>query len=102
MPDQPDTSPPSERPPAPAPEPPGSPAPGRTRAPEPKRRHRALVWSLIVLASVILVFSIIANWVQREALETSQVEDTTDQIVRDEDVREALATFTVDQLYANV
>ena len=71
-------------------------------APEPKRRHRAIVWSLIVLASVVLVVSIIANWVQREALETEQVEDTTDQIVRDEDVREALATFTVDQLYANV
>lgn len=60
------------------------------------------MWSLIVLASVLLVFSITANWVQREALETKQVEDTTDQIVRDEDVREALATFTVDQLYASV
>jgi hypothetical protein len=57
---------------------------------------------LIVLASVVLVLSIIANWVQREALETKQVEDTTDQIVKDEDIREALATFTVDQLYANV
>jgi hypothetical protein len=60
------------------------------------------VWPLIVLASVVLVFSIIANWVQREALDTKQVKDTTDQIVRDEDVRQALATFTVDQLYANV
>jgi hypothetical protein len=80
----------------------GAPASKESRASEPKRRHRALVWSMIVLASVVLVFSIIANWVQREALETKQVEDTTDQIVRDEDVREALATFTVDQLYANV
>jgi transcriptional regulator with XRE-family HTH domain len=65
-------------------------------------RRRTLVWPLIVLASVVLIFSIIANWVQTEALETQQVEDTTDEIVRDEDVREALATFTVDQLYANV
>jgi hypothetical protein len=55
-----------------------------------------------VLASVVLLLSIIANWVQREALETKQVEETTDEIVRDEDIREALATFTVDQLYANV
>ena len=60
------------------------------------------MWSLIVLASVVLLFSIIANWVQREALETEQVKDTTDQIVRDEDIQQALATFTVDQLYANV
>ena len=51
---------------------------------------------------MVLVVSIIANWVQREALETEQVEDTTDQIVRDEDIQQALATFTVDQLYANV
>ncbi len=57
---------------------------------------------MIVLASIVLVVSMIANWVQQEALETEQVEETTDQIVRDEDVREALATFTVDQLYANV
>jgi hypothetical protein len=60
------------------------------------------VWSLIVLASVVLILSLMANWVQREALDTNQVEDTTDQIVKDEDVQQALATFTVDQLYANV
>lgn len=76
--------------------------PEKSRSPEPKHRHRAIVWPLIVLASVVLVVSIIANWVQREALETSQVKDTTDQIVRDEDIQQALATFTVDQLYANV
>jgi hypothetical protein len=34
----------------------------------PKRPRRDLVWSLIVLASVLLVLSITANWVQREAL----------------------------------
>jgi hypothetical protein len=33
----------------------------RGRDPRPKRSHRAIVWSMIVLASVLLVFSIIAN-----------------------------------------
>jgi hypothetical protein len=66
------------------------------------RRHRAIVWTLIVLASVVLIFSLIANWVQTETLDTDQVKDTTDQILDDQDVQEALATFTVDQLYANV
>ena len=98
--DQPESSTSSER--APAPEPSGRPAAGESPGEQPKRRHRVVVWSLIVLASVVLLFSIIANWVQREALETKEVEDTTDQIVRDEDIREALAIFTVDQLYANV
>ena len=66
------------------------------------RRHRALVWSLIVLASVLLIVSMTANWVQREALDTNQVVDTTDQILADQDVQQALSIYLVDQLYANV
>ena len=72
------------------------------KLPQPKRRHRALVWSLIVLASVLLIFSITANWVQREVLDTDEVVDTTDQILADQDVQEALSIYLVDQLYANV
>ena len=60
------------------------------------------MWPLIVLASVVLVFSMIANWVQTQALDTNQVKSTTDQILADPDVQQALATYTVDQLYANV
>ena len=71
-------------------------------SPQPKRRHRALVWSLIVLASVLLIVSMTANWVQRAALDTNQVADTTDQILADQDVQKALSIYLVDQLYANV
>jgi hypothetical protein len=66
------------------------------------RRHRALVWSLIVLASLVLVVSMTANWVQRTALDTNAVEDTTDEILADEDVQDALSIYLVDQLYATV
>jgi hypothetical protein len=55
-----------------------------------------------VLASLVLVVSIIANWVQREVMDTNQFKNTTDQILADPDVQNALATYTVDQLYANV
>jgi hypothetical protein len=99
--DQPDTSPP-ERAPTPASEPAGNVAPGGSRDEAPKRRHRVVVWALIVLASVLLVFSITANWVQRELFNTDEVSNTTDEILEDEDVQEALATYSVDQLYANV
>jgi uncharacterized protein YukE len=99
--DLPDTSPP-ERAPAPAPDPAGSAARGESRDEAPKRRHRVVVWTLIVLASVLLVFSITANWVQRELFNTDEVSNTTDEILEDEDVQEALATYSVDQLYANV
>ena len=77
-------------------------APKPAESPEPKRRHRALVWTLIVLASVLLIVSITANFVQRAALDTDQVADTTDQILADEDVQEALSIYLVDQVYANV
>jgi len=60
------------------------------------------VWSLIVLASLVLVISIIANWVQRAVLDTNQIKNTTGQILAQPDVQQALATYTVDQLYANV
>jgi hypothetical protein len=66
------------------------------------RRHRGAVWSLIVFASLVLILSVIANWVQREVFDTNQFKSTTDQILADEDVQQALATYTVDQLYANV
>jgi hypothetical protein len=60
------------------------------------------VWSLIALASVLLVFSITANWVQRAVLDTDEVVQTTDQILEDEDVQEQLSIYLVDQVYANV
>jgi hypothetical protein len=68
---------------------------------EPKRR-RVLVWSMIVVASVLLVFSITANWVQRAVLDTDEVVNTSDEILSDQDVQEALSIYLVDQLYANV
>jgi hypothetical protein len=55
-----------------------------------------------VLASLVLILSIFANWVQRAALDTNQIKNTTARILADPHVQQALATFTVDQLYANV
>ena len=60
------------------------------------------MWTLIALASLLLVFSITANWVQRSALNTDEVAASTDAIVEDDDVQEQLSIFLVDQLYANV
>src|SRR5215204_3619452 len=69
---------------------------------EHRRRHRALVWSLIVLASVLLGLSIFANWIQAEALDTDWVVSATDEMLDAPEVQEALAVYAVDQLYANV
>ena len=60
------------------------------------------MWSLVVLASVVLLVSMIANWVQTEVLDSNQFADQTEEILKNKDVQEQLSIFAVDQLYANV
>ena len=69
---------------------------------EPKHRHRALVWSLVVFASIVLLVSMIANWVQTELLDSNQLSSQTDEILKNKDVQQQLSIFAVDQLYADV
>jgi hypothetical protein len=102
MPDQPGTTPPPERASAPPSEPARSERSEDRAAQDPKHRHRVLVWALIVLASVVLLVSMIANWVQTEVLDSNQFANSTEQILENKDVQEQLSIFAVDQLYANV
>jgi hypothetical protein len=67
-----------------------------------RKRYRAIAWPLIVLASVLLVFSITANWVQTQLLDTDEVTETTQRIVTDPAVEEQLSLYLVDQLYTSV
>ncbi len=102
MPDQPGATPPPERASAPPAEPAGSERSEDRAAQEPKHRHRKLVWALVVLASIVLVVSMLANWVQTEVLDSNQFANSTDEILQNQDVQEQLSIFAVDQLYANV
>ncbi len=74
----------------------------RAQPAEPTRSHRTLVRVLVVLASVVLLFSMIANWVQTQVLDSNQLSDQTSAILKNPDVQEQLSIFAVDQLYANV
>src|SRR5512133_1424096 len=94
--------PPPEQTPAPASKPAGTQGSKDRPGGEPKHRHRALVWSLVVLASVVLFVSMIANWVQTEVLDSNQFANNTEEILKNKDVQEQLSIFAVDQLYANV
>ena len=67
-----------------------------------KHRHRTLVWALVVLASIVLVVSMIANWVQTEVLDSGQFSNNTEEILQIQDVQGQFSIFAVDQLYANV
>ena len=78
------------------------PASGQSAKPKRTRSHRVLVRVLVVLASVVLLVSMIANWVQTQVLDSNQLSGQTSAILKNPDVQEQLSIFAVDQLYANV
>ncbi len=71
-----------------------------TEAPE--RAHSVLVHVLIVLGAVILLVTTVNVWVDRAALNTDNWVDASDELLADPEVRTAISTYVVDQLYANV
>jgi hypothetical protein len=64
--------------------------------------RRALVWSLVVLATLIGVISILASWVNQQALDNEAWEDTSEEIIQDPKIADALSAYVVNQLYSNV
>lgn len=57
---------------------------------------------LLVLATVLTVLAIIALWVNRQALDTSEWTRTSTRLLQNARVRSTVSTYLVDQLYANV
>jgi len=66
------------------------------------RGRRFLVWTLVVLASVLALVSILTTWVNRQMLDNTAWTKATTEIVQDPKVQNAIATYTVNQLYENV
>jgi hypothetical protein len=66
------------------------------------RKRRIVIWTLVVLASVLAVVSILTTWTTRQVLDDTAWNKATTQIIQDPKVQTALATFTVNQLYDNV
>src|SRR5829696_5537336 len=68
----------------------------------PEMRHRVKVRILIVLASLLAFLAIFTSWIDRQALDTNQWVDTSGRLLEDKEISDAVATYSVDQLYANV
>jgi hypothetical protein len=66
------------------------------------KRRRLLVWGLIVLAAIVVLVASLTVWVKRQALDTDAWTKASSSLLQDDQVREALAVYIVDQLYANV
>jgi hypothetical protein len=65
-------------------------------------RRKVVIWTLIVVASLIGFASVLTTWVDRQMLDTQSWEDASAELIEDPQVRDALSVYLVDQLYGNV
>jgi len=61
-----------------------------------------LVRGLVILGSLLAFLSVFAIWTERQALNTDDWVDTSGRLLHNEEIREALSDYLVDQLYENV
>jgi hypothetical protein len=66
------------------------------------RKRRIVIWTLVVLGTVLALVAILTTWVNRQMLDNTAWNKATTQVIQDPQVQTALATYTVNQLYANV
>jgi hypothetical protein len=66
------------------------------------RGRRRTVKALVVLGSVLAFLSVFAIWTERQALNTDDWVETSDQLIQDSTIRTALGDYLADQLYENV
>jgi hypothetical protein len=59
-------------------------------------------WLLIVLATVIALVSALNVWVKRQALSTDKWTEASSQLLENDDIRNALSIYLVNQLYEKV
>jgi hypothetical protein len=57
---------------------------------------------LVVVGVLLLVVSLFANFVKREALDAETFRQTSQELIANEEIRDQVAATTVEQLYANV
>jgi hypothetical protein len=66
------------------------------------RRRAIAVWSLVVLATLLLLISSLTVWVKRQALDTDSWTNASGRLLADDEVRGALSIYLVNTLYSNV
>src|SRR5262249_46167144 len=66
------------------------------------KQRRWIVWTLIVLAFLVLVIGTATVWVKRQALDTDHWTNSSTELLQDDQIRQALSVYIVDQLYDNV
>jgi hypothetical protein len=72
------------------------------QGPATPRPRRGVVFTLIAVASLVGFLAVFAVWAKRQLLETETWTETSTELLKDEDIEAAVATFTVDALFTNV
>ena len=68
-----------------------------------KRRGRSTaVWTVLVIAGLLLLLTSFAVWINRVALNTQVFTDTNTELLDNDAIRSAIATRAVDELFDNV
>jgi hypothetical protein len=71
-------------------------------ASSPEKQRRVAVYALLAVASLLAFLSVFAIWANRQALENDTWTETSTELLEDPDIRQAVADFMVDQLFANI
>jgi hypothetical protein len=71
-------------------------------AQRPRRKRHVLVIVLIVVTSLLAFVTALGTWVRRQALDTDAWVSASNEVLADPVVRDALSTYVVNELYANV
>ena len=58
--------------------------------------------ALLIAAAVLTFLYAMASWADRQVLDTDEWTKTSSEMLENENIRNALATYLVDELYANV
>jgi hypothetical protein len=68
----------------------------------PLTRNRAIaVWTLVVVASILMLLSSLTIWVKRQALDTDAWTNTSGQMLANDQIRQQLSIYLVDSLFSS-
>src|SRR5215216_6875631 len=65
------------------------------------RKRSIFAWVLFALGTLVFLVGSLTVWVKRQALDTDAWVATSANLLEDDEVRQALSVYIVDQLYAN-
>jgi len=77
------------------------PAPSRGESAPLTRKRAIAVWTLLVVASILILFSSLTIWVKRQALDTNAWTNASGQMLANDEIRQQLSIYLVDTLFSS-